>query len=228
MLDQDLFLEQALLESEAISPDQLEAARQRARERDITVSQALLDAEVVTSRVLALAKADVCESPFIDLSAYEPCFSNTQMLPRTVAERYGAFPLFMIDNVLTVAMIDPLNLEAVDQVRQIAKCDVETVLAEPDKIQTLIGRSYSLSYGQGDHGGVDAQSSAAQRSSMRPSRSWPRSTRYSPTPPNRGRATSTSIPTSAISTSGIGSTAYFTPGRDRPARCTRDSCSGSR
>ena len=146
MRDQDLFLEQALLESGTIDPDQLEVAKRHALERDLSVTAALVETETITSRQLALVKADVCEAPFVDLAAYEPSYANTQLIPRTVAERYVAFPLFLIDGVLTVAMEDPLNLEAVDQVRQVAKCDVETVLCERELLENLIGRAYSLSF----------------------------------------------------------------------------------
>ena len=54
------------------------------------------------------------------------------------------------DSTDSSGLADPLNLEAVDQVRQVAKCDVETVLAEEDKIKALISRAYSLTYGQGE------------------------------------------------------------------------------
>jgi type IV pilus assembly protein PilB len=147
--DQDLFLEQALLESGTVSPEQMDAARRHAAEQGVSTCEALIQTEVITGRQLALVRADVCEAPFVDLAVYETCYANTALLPRAVAERFTIFPLFMIDNVLTVALVDPLNLEAVDQVRQIAKCEVETVLAEGAQLQALISRAYSLSYGRG-------------------------------------------------------------------------------
>jgi type IV pilus assembly protein PilB len=150
MREQDVFLQQALLESGAVTTAELEAARREASERDVSVTEALLRSEAVDAKTLALVRADLCEAPFVDLIDYEICFANTRLIPRTIAERYMIFPLFLIDGVLTVAMEDPLNLEAVDQVRQIAKRDVETVLCQRDQLQALIARAYSLSYSSRD------------------------------------------------------------------------------
>jgi type IV pilus assembly protein PilB len=61
-----------------------------------------------------------------------------------VAERYCVFPLFKIDAVLTLAMDDPLNLEAMDQARQFAKCEVDAVLCDREQLRPLISRAYRL------------------------------------------------------------------------------------
>lgn len=145
MNDQDIFLEQALLEEGLITTAQLNEARRVASENDGDIVDALIQCEVLTSRRIALVKADVCESPFVDLSNYEPCFQNAQLVPRSVADRYCVFPLFYVDGVLTLAMDDPLNLEASDQVRQLAKCEVDAVLGDREQLRSIIARVYSLS-----------------------------------------------------------------------------------
>lgn len=152
MNDQDVFLEQALLESGQITTAQLNDARRHAAENDVDIVDALIRTEVLTSRSIAMTRADVCESPFVELSSYEASFQNTALVPRSIAERYCLFPLFMVDGVLTLAMDDPLNLEASDQIRQIAKCEVDAVLADREQLRSLIARVYSLShsYGPGD------------------------------------------------------------------------------
>ena len=67
------------------------------------------------------------------------CFDNTKIVPQTVAARYCVFPLFIIDDVLTLAADDPLNLDAIDQVRQISKCEVDTVICSRDLIAHVHG-----------------------------------------------------------------------------------------
>lgn len=148
MNDQDVFLEQALLEEGLISTAQLNEGHRVAAENDCDIVDALIQNEVLTSRRIALVKADVCESPFVDLSNYEPCFQNASLVPRSVADRYCLFPLFHVDGVLTLAMDDPLNLEASDQVRQLAKCEVDAVLGDREQLRALIARVYSLSHSQ--------------------------------------------------------------------------------
>lgn len=148
MRDHDTFLEQALLEARLLSTQQMADARHYAAHHECDMIDAFVRSGAVSGRDLALTYADVCESPFVSLDDYEVCFSNTQLLPRAVAERYHAFPLFMLDGVLTVAMEDPLDLEATDQVRQIVKCEVDAVLCEREVLRRLIARAYSLTQGQ--------------------------------------------------------------------------------
>jgi type IV pilus assembly protein PilB len=144
MRDHDVFLERALLDAERITPAQLECARTFMAEHRVGLPESLVATEVLTAREVATSRAEICEVPFINLDDYEPCYANTAILSRSIAERCLAFPLFMIEGVLTVAMDDPLNLDATDQIRQVARCDVDTVLAEAEQIRSLIARAYTM------------------------------------------------------------------------------------
>jgi type II secretory ATPase GspE/PulE/Tfp pilus assembly ATPase PilB-like protein len=144
--DRDVFLERALIDLGLLGREQLDAARRHGAEARLDLVDALVAKELISSRRLALVRADICEAPFADLSDFEPFYANTKALPRSVAERRCAFPLFIIDGVMTVAMDDPLDLEATDQIRQIARCEVDPVLAEREQIRALIAKAYSLSH----------------------------------------------------------------------------------
>jgi type IV pilus assembly protein PilB len=144
VLDSKNFIVRTLLADGLIT----EADLRRATEHSMATASDLLDSMVqlgiATSRRLAIAKAKICEHPFVDLSHYEVDFRNTKTISRTVAERLTAFPLFIVDGVATVAMLDPLNLQAIDQVRQLLRCDVDPVLADAEQLRALIARAYSL------------------------------------------------------------------------------------
>ncbi|MCZ6542475.1 MAG: GspE/PulE family protein [Planctomycetota bacterium] len=160
MSNQDVFLEGALLEEGRINRSQLEAARRYCIEQEVDLVDALILTEAISSHDIALAKAGICEAPFVDLAEYEVCFANTRLVPRAMAERYDVFPLFLIDDVLTLAMDDPLNLEAMDQVRQFARCEVDAVLCDRERLRPLIARAYSLSHAEDAH--VEAQPPEAE------------------------------------------------------------------
>jgi type IV pilus assembly protein PilB len=108
--------------------------------QDVFLEQTLLEEARVSAEELETAR----RAPFVNLDDFEACFANTQLVPRAVAERYCLFPLFKIDNVLTLAMDDPLNLEAMDQARQFAKCEVDAVLCDRQQLRPLINRAYRL------------------------------------------------------------------------------------
>ena len=89
------------------------------------VLNALVALGIVTARRLAIAKAKISEYPFVDLAHFDIDIRNTKLIPRGIAERLTAFPLFLLDGMATVAMLDPLNLQAIDQIRQLLKADVD-------------------------------------------------------------------------------------------------------
>jgi type IV pilus assembly protein PilB len=148
MHNQDVFLEQSLLEEGNLTDEQLKAAQEYAQEREVDLVDALIKTEAASARTIALAKAGICEAPYVDLSEYNVNFANTQVVPRSVAERFILFPLFKIDDVLTLAMDDPLNLEAMDQARLFAKCEIDAVLCDREQLRALISRAYRLSQSQ--------------------------------------------------------------------------------
>jgi len=170
MPEQDVFLERALLDRRLLTEQQMEQARQHAARNENDFAGGLLECELITGRDLALVRADVCETPYVNLADYEPCFANTSLVPRNIAERYLLFPLFMIDDVLTVAMDDPLNLDATDQVRQLVKCEVDAVLAEREQLRALINRAYSLSQSMttGPQGEADIEIDVEDNESSQP------------------------------------------------------------
>ena len=144
MLDAGEFIIRDLLEQGRITDPDVERATARAESAEGGVLGSLVAMGVVESREIAITRAAICESPFVDLDAYDVDIRLAERLPRSVAERRGAFPLFVIDDVATVAMVDPLDLRGVDAVRQALKIQVHTVLCDEDPLRALIARAYSL------------------------------------------------------------------------------------
>ncbi len=144
MLSHDDFLIAALLESGRVSADAMDAARRVASEEGIPVTEALLRNGVIDPRGLALARAETCECPFVDIAHYEIDFTNSTLLSRASADSLLAFPLFVLPGLTTVGMADPLDLRAVDQLRVLLKADIEPVLCDPGALRALIERAYAL------------------------------------------------------------------------------------
>ncbi|MGI9015039.1 MAG: GspE/PulE family protein [Phycisphaerales bacterium] len=151
MRDQDAFIRKALLERQAVDEAGLERAMVHARKRELSVTDALVELGLVTSQQMSLVQADIAELPFVSLIDYEFDFSNAQRLPRALAERHLIFPVFEVEGVMTIAAAEPLDLRALDQVRQLVRCEIDIALAEPDRIKALIARAYSLSATRDDH-----------------------------------------------------------------------------
>ena len=150
MLDSRHFILKTFQAEGLIEEPDVKRATEHAVAAGGDVLDSLVALGIVTARRLAIAKAKICEYPFVDLAHFEIDFRNTKLVPRGLAERLTVFPLFVVDGIATVAMLDPLNLQAIDQVRQLLKADVDPVLVDADQLRSLIARAYSLS--QSDSG----------------------------------------------------------------------------
>ena len=149
MINQNDYLVQCLVEESIVDAAAVELARSRASDQQITIEEALVASGAVSPRDIALTRATLCECPFVDLAHYEIDIRNAALLPRSVAERHRCFPLFVTDQVVTVGMVDPLNLRAIDQLRQVLKTELDPVMCVPDALGSLIHRAYSLMRAEG-------------------------------------------------------------------------------
>ncbi len=144
MLDARNFIVRTLLADGVVTEADVRRAQEHAASTKGDVIDSLVQLSIVNGRRLAIAKARLCEYPFVDLQHFEVDFRNTKFLPKQVAERLTCFPLFVVDGIATVAMLDPLNLQAIDQIRQHLRCNVDPVLVDAEQLRTLITRAYTL------------------------------------------------------------------------------------
>ncbi|MBX3377011.1 MAG: type II/IV secretion system protein [Phycisphaeraceae bacterium] len=155
MLNQQDFAVAMLLEEKLVTQDQVDRATRHGAERQMSTMDALIALGTIKPNDAAIARAAVCECPFVDLAHFDISIANAALLPRSVAEKQLVFPLFNLGKTVTVGMADPLDLRGVDRVRSLLKTDIEPVLCEPGALKQLIERAYSMT------GGAAAMESAA-------------------------------------------------------------------
>ena len=105
--------------------------------------------EVITSLGLAdevqIARAlsDQLGLPFLDLGSLPIPEETLAVLPRNVAQRHGAVPVTLAHDVLTVALADPTNVLALDDIRLATKlASVRTAVATASDIKEAVNRYY--------------------------------------------------------------------------------------
>ncbi len=147
MLNSAEYLVRALVDDGVLSTAQAEQAKRSASERGESVESTLVALGMVSPRDIGVTTAMLLEVPFADLGAFDIDIANAGLLPRSVAEKHKAFPLFVQGAVVTVGMADPLNIKAIDQVRQLIKGEIEPVLCLPEQLSGLINKAYSLASG---------------------------------------------------------------------------------
>lgn len=83
-------------------------------------------------------------TPQVDLDSYLIDKKVIDLISESMARHYQLVPLFRIGNVLTVAMADPHNIHALDEVRLKTGCDVEPVVSTETQIKRAIDQYYGV------------------------------------------------------------------------------------
>jgi len=96
----------------------------------------------VTPGQVASARAMARNLPFLELAEYPVNPAAIALVPATIARRHEVLPVGFVDNDLLLAMVDPNDLLAVDDVRAIAQRRVRMAVAERSDLLAAIDRHY--------------------------------------------------------------------------------------
>lgn len=81
--------------------------------------------------------------PRVDLDKYDINQEAVTLIPENIARKYKLIAIDIRDNILVVAMVDPLNIFAKDDVKLFTKMDIEPVVATAEEINKIIDKFYS-------------------------------------------------------------------------------------
>jgi type IV pilus assembly protein PilB len=133
-----------LLRDGSLTVEQLEHAL---REKDASgkrLGEILVDRGYVTPTQVSRVLAEQHELPFVDLVREGVDPGAAGMLPEALARRYGAIPVrFLADGAVLVAIDDPTNVVAADDLRLALGVNVRVGVASPRAIAAAIGRFYA-------------------------------------------------------------------------------------
>lgn len=76
--------------------------------------------------------------PYVKLDSRLFNAKIVDVLPRDVIEKYTAPPLFRVRNTLTVAISEPTNVFLVEQLAEVAKCEIQVVIAAAQDIRRMV------------------------------------------------------------------------------------------
>src|ERR1043166_8415068 len=133
----DLFVEQHVLE-----PSQADDVLQEANLNGKAIAQALIDGGFVGEQAFYQVLAATLGTEFIDLSDDEIAPEIWRLIPAGLARLHQALPIAALGNTLTVALLDPLDLRAAEDLRFALGKDVQVVVAPTEQIEERIDRYY--------------------------------------------------------------------------------------
>ena len=125
-----------------LSADQIKKALQEQKLRGERLEQTILRLGYAKEELILQCLADYFNLPYVDLDTYLIDEKIVKAIPEETARRHTLIPIFKIGNTLTIAMTNPLNLLALDEVRNKVKSDVEIAIGTEKKIQKAIEQHY--------------------------------------------------------------------------------------
>ena len=137
-------LGQILVDLGYLDEDQLWDLLNEARTTQQPIGQVALARGLITEEQLLQALAEQFNLKVVNLQEVKPQPEAIQAVPETMASVYKVLPLTYKDNVLTVAMADPANLAALDDLRNfLGVKQVVPVLASQRALQEAIPKAYA-------------------------------------------------------------------------------------
>ena len=133
----DLFVEQRVLQ-----PSQADDVLQEAQLNGKDIERALVDGGFVEERAFYQVLADALGTDFVHLSDDEIAPEILRLIPAGLARLHQALPIAAHGNTLTVALLDPLDLRAAEDLRFALGKDVQVVVAASGQIEDRINRYY--------------------------------------------------------------------------------------
>lgn len=134
-----------LLQYGLVNKEQLTEAIKIQETSDKRLGEILIDLKALTSTQVAEALAVQLELPFIQLDRYQVQPDAIKLLPRSAAERLNVIPLKIDEEgSLLVAMADPLDLPAQDEIRMVTGLELRPACSGVEDIQRNIPRIYEL------------------------------------------------------------------------------------
>ncbi len=135
-------LGELLIERSIISQHQLEKALSVQKEKGGLIGELLVELGFAKEEDIAQALTAQYGFPYLPLSNYEINPNVINIIPGRVARQYLLVPIDRIGNNLTLAMSNPLNIQAVEDVELLSGCSVQTFVSTSSDIKKAIAKYY--------------------------------------------------------------------------------------
>ena len=131
-------LGQILLDKGLVKQQQLDEALKVQKNTTEQLGRILVELGYVSEKDVLRGHAEQLGIPFLELDRTSVDEDVAKAIPQSVVQRYNAIPIRRSGNRLTVAMADPTNVFALDDIRLITGYEIDPMLASPDDIGALM------------------------------------------------------------------------------------------
>jgi type IV pilus assembly protein PilB len=138
-------LGEILVRENLLTPQQLREALEFQREHGGRLGFNLVKMGLVSDDMITAVLSRQYGVPSVNLELFDVDDSVIRLIPREVAEKYSVLPLSRVGATLTLAMVDPTNVFAMDDIKFMTGLNIEPVVVSEASVQEAISRYYSQS-----------------------------------------------------------------------------------
>jgi type IV pilus assembly protein PilB len=129
-----------LLRRNAIDPEALDDACREAESGSIRIEKLILDRKLTSPDNVALALAEYLNMPPISLKHFTPNAQLLELIPRDTLSKRSMMPIARVGRTLTVAVGDPFDLMAIDEITTITGLNITPVVSSEADIALVLSR----------------------------------------------------------------------------------------
>jgi type IV pilus assembly protein PilB len=141
---------QKLLQANLVSEEDLRRAQRMEREEGAALSSTLVKLGVLTEERLLSFLSEVYQTPPADLDSCDVDISAVRLIPSEVASRFQCVPISRSGRTLRVAMANPANYFAIDDIKFISGHEVEVLVTTESQIKRAIDKYYDSAESMAD------------------------------------------------------------------------------
>jgi len=138
-------LGELLLREKLINPEQLKSALELQKKNGYSLSSALVNLGYISEEEIAKALSRQLGYPYIDLNQFDVYPDVIKLIPMEIANKYMIMPIHRIRSFLTLAMVDPTDLDIIEDIRFRTGLSIQPVIASESGIMNAISKYYGSS-----------------------------------------------------------------------------------
>jgi type IV pilus assembly protein PilB len=124
----------ALVEDGLVTTTQVEELLEKQKKEGTRFIKLVIEKSYITEQDLVVCMGRVLNTSPVNVQRLTPAPEIVDLIPRDIASNYKVFPVSRLGNRLYLAMADPLNVLAVDDVKRITKLEVYPLIASEKAI----------------------------------------------------------------------------------------------
>ena len=139
-------LGELLLREKYLSADQLKSALEFQKKNNLPLGTSIVTLGYISEEEIAQALSRQLGYPYIELDQFEVYPDVISLIPVEIAKKYMIMPIHRIRSFLTLAMVDPTDLEVIEDIRFRTGLSIQPVIASESGVNNAINKYYGSSH----------------------------------------------------------------------------------